>query len=267
MLEEYLRAYVKATKRARKYGIYYIDLFAGPGKNRLRSTEEIKNGSPLISLELEPSFTRYFFIEADKRCCDSLLAYIKEYPQELQDLVSVYCGDCNIEMDRVLAEIPQRNPAFAFLDPESTELRWSTIEKLASHKKPPNNKIELFILFPYNMVLVRWLTLFPEIVERVMPPRSNWQQIHYLKVSGQIDKNELRRRLVEEYENGLKQLGYKYVLPGYLFKSERNRPLYFMLFASDHPLGAQIMQTRFSKLRHGDQLSFWGTNQDTELTS
>lgn len=267
MLEEYLKAYVNATKRARVYGIYYLDLFAGCGKNRDKTTRKVKNGSPLIALELQPGFGRYFFIEGDRENYDSLDEYIKEYPQDTQERVRTYHGDCNLEIDRVLRDIPERNPTFAFLDPESIELHWATLEKLASHKKPSYNKIELFILFPYNMSLVRMLTEDPDVFEdrgyqnllkRVMPPISDWQSLYKSKLSGKIDKYELRRCFTAEYKMGLERLGYKHVLLPRLFFGKGRRALYFMFFATDNDVGASIMLSRFQKPRYEEQLSMFG---------
>jgi three-Cys-motif partner protein len=271
ILDEYLTAYVKATKRAAEsHGIYYIDLFSGCGKVQLKSTGEVRNGSPLIALEMRPSFYKYFFIEENRNNHDSLIEYLGEYPQFKYGQVRTYLGDCNHEIDRVLSEIPQSNPIFAFLDPESPNLYWATIKKLASHKKPPNNKIELFVLFPYNMGIARLLLSDPtifynkgydKIIERLMPYNSSWKDHYMAKVSGKIDRHELRRKFVSEYENGFRQLGYEYVLRGNLLTSDVNRPLYFLCFATDHLLGYQIMLSRFQKARPNEQLSYLSYNE------
>ena len=66
LLREYLIAYVNATKRARAWGnISYIDLFAGSGRDRLRNTNQIFDGSPLIAMKLEPGFSRFVFVDSD----------------------------------------------------------------------------------------------------------------------------------------------------------------------------------------------------------
>lgn len=56
----------------------------------------------------------------------------------------------------MLERIPRRAPAFAFLDPEGSELHWSTVEAIADHKcGHAKTKIEQLILFPVDMGFVR----------------------------------------------------------------------------------------------------------------
>lgn len=266
ILQDYLKAYCNATKSAQPFGTYYIDLFAGCGKVEHRQTGEIRNGSPLIALELNPGFRRCLFVESEPTACQSLQEYLDSYPPDVQARAQVFHGDCNAEIDDVLAQVPQTNPVFAFLDPYSHELWWTTVAKLADHKKAPRRKIELFILFPYNMDLVRLLTRRAEvffqngwnqILDRVMPPGSSWEDIYKGRLSGMIDSGQLRRLFLAEYVDGLKSLNYKHVPPPRLIWSDNGHPLYFLVFASDHPVGEKIMVSCFGKPREGDQMSMF----------
>ncbi|MFC1999760.1 three-Cys-motif partner protein TcmP [Chloroflexota bacterium] len=266
ILEEYLAAYVTATKKAWGQGIHYIDLFAGCGENEDKRTGTKRKGSPLLALGLQPGFHGYHFVEEKKEYLESLREHIAEYPVEIQRRVKIYPGDCNSEVNQVLTNIPQESPTFAFLDPYATELHWATIERLALHKRPPGNKIELFILFSYNMALVRLLARdteladtrgFLQVVERVMPTNSNWRTKYEDRAFGVITQHELRRKFVEDYLKGLESLGYKHVPPPYLMRSDNRRPLYFLFFATDHPAGVRIMESRFRKPREGQQTSYW----------
>jgi three-Cys-motif partner protein len=64
ILTSYLPAYLTATTSTLER--FYIDGFAGPGLNRLASTGELVDGSPLIALDALASngtkFTKLFFI-------------------------------------------------------------------------------------------------------------------------------------------------------------------------------------------------------------
>jgi hypothetical protein len=46
-------------------------------------------------------------------------------------------GDCNATIAAALADLADLNwaPTFAFLDQQSTEVQWPTIEHLARHKR------------------------------------------------------------------------------------------------------------------------------------
>ena len=76
---EYLRRYIGATWAARNKflapgahfpkpgGAAFVDLFAGPGRARIRDTGEIIDGSPLIALKhSEAPFTKVILCDLDE---------------------------------------------------------------------------------------------------------------------------------------------------------------------------------------------------------
>ena len=72
--------------------LYYVDLFAGPGRCRMRETRKEIDGSPLVAL-LGFDFAKYFFFEADSTCFQALDARVKRRaPQKCKD-VKMVCGD------------------------------------------------------------------------------------------------------------------------------------------------------------------------------
>jgi three-Cys-motif partner protein len=50
----------------------YVDLYAGAGYSRLRSSHRIILGSPLIALTVDNPFDQYIFCEADGQCIEAL---------------------------------------------------------------------------------------------------------------------------------------------------------------------------------------------------
>jgi len=260
ILRDYLAAYVRATKKAKT--IYYVDAFAGPGKCKVRDTGEIVDGSPLIALKMERPFTHYFFIDASPEAVRSLESHVKAMPK-LQNRATVILGDCNGKIDGVLPHIPQAAPCFVFLDPEGSELEWSTIVRIARHKiSPPCRKIEQLILFPYDMALVRFMPLDPSklvharLIDRVMPDPQEWRRIYRARVGGDMTEGEVRRAFVRMYTSGLKHLGYRCVPHPRMVRGPRG-PLYFLVFAGDHPVGQDIITYVFNKQRgRVVQLSF-----------
>jgi len=222
---------------------YYIDLFSGPGQNKIRDTGEIVDGSPLVALKAgPPHFTHLWWVDADEKNASSL----EEHRRELGDeRITVLLGNGNDRVLDILHVLPKQFPSFAFLDPYGVELDWQTIIRLASHK--PTNKVELFILFAYNHGIARLLPyddsrmMHADILDRLMPDPVAWRRLYEMRVSGQIARRDFRRAFLEEYVRGLRALGYKYVPPPRLVSTPDNRPLYFMVFASDHPAGERIM--------------------------
>lgn len=231
--------FLPATTAARQR--YYLDLFAGPGQNRIKATGEVIDGSPLVALKAGPPFfTRLTWVEADPENVASLEAHRQEH-QGRQ--IAVHAGDANVVIDTILGSLPKEYPAFAFLDPRGGELHWQTVWKLAHHK--PTRKIELFILFAFNMGIVRLLPHDPmrlinqDVLDRVMPDPTGWRRIYQQRST--LRASDFRRAMLEEYVRGLRALGYQHVPSPRLITTPKGRPLYFLVFASDHPAGDRIM--------------------------
>lgn len=63
---DYVARYINVfeTSMRNKWSVrYYVDLMAGPGKNRLKETGQIILGSPLLALTTTYPFTDYFFAD------------------------------------------------------------------------------------------------------------------------------------------------------------------------------------------------------------
>ncbi len=241
-LEAYLKAYARATQRAGTR--YYIDAFAGSGECILRETGVHVDGSARRAVKVEPPFTQCFFIEMNTALASHLRESLTRYTN-----VVVLEGDCNAVIPRqVLPHLPRRAPSLAFLDPTGAQLHWATVRALAAHRLG-TNKMELLILYPYDMFVARWLRM------PVMAPQldlmfggNRWKlALSESAIQGE-DHHARRKRFVELYCSGLEALGYRYVdVLGPLYSGRR--PLYHVVFASDHPVGAKIMRDVWSKTR------------------
>src|SRR4030095_7539652 len=158
LLHDYLghnSGFLKATTKAHRR--YYVDLFAGPGQVSADHGATVTDGSPLVALRAgPPAFTQLFWVEQKEAFADSLRAHRGEHSD--RDIV-VYQGDANNTVDEVLGTLPRTYPVLAFLDPRGPELAWETVRKLAAHKAPGFPRIELLILFPYNMAVARLMPL------------------------------------------------------------------------------------------------------------
>jgi three-Cys-motif partner protein len=134
-LEAYIPAFVSATKRAKAR--YYVDGFAGPGRNSIEGQE--RDGSPLIALNAREACTHYFFVERKKSLYKQLLGYVHEHSRAKQ--VALRQGDFNQLVDSILPNVPDLAPCLFFLDPEGLELDFTTVEKIARR-----TKVDLFVL-------------------------------------------------------------------------------------------------------------------------
>jgi three-Cys-motif partner protein len=113
--------------------------------------------------------------------------------------------------------------------------------------------MEQLILYPYDMAVARLFSLAganPTISRRLTSfyGDESWRAELEQSVKAQERTEERRARFVRLYAGKLRQLGYKFVETfGPL--SYKRRPLYHVIFASDHSVGAKIMHDVWAKTR------------------
>jgi len=247
-LDYYLQAYVIATRKARE--IHYIDPFASCGECIVVESGKIVQGSPWRALNSVPQFSQYHFVE--KR--PMLAAYLRKSINEKGfENAHVYSGDCNLVIPReILPIIPRNVPCFAFLDPEGMQLDWETVRALAKHRQ--GWKVELLILYPYDMAVARQFSLInkrPSISTRLTSFYGDecWKHQLFESIDAEESTAKRRQRFVDLYTGNLRALGYKFVEVYGPFRANK-RPLYHVVFASDSPVGAKIMHDVWAKPRY-----------------
>ena len=130
-------------------------------------------------------------------------------------------------------------------------MRWATIKKLTAHGSDwRDHKIELLIIFPLEMALLRNLTRSEceASITRLYGNRK-WQEIKQARLDGKIELSEVRHRLVELFKAGLKGLGYRYV-EDFEPTQFANPPFYHLILASDSDAGAKILKETWGKPRY-----------------
>jgi three-Cys-motif partner protein len=144
-----LRRYIGATRSARaKYlppnrgGAAFIDLFAGPGRARVRGTQQVVDGSPLIALgHAESPFSRVILCDKDAENVDALR---RRTAADTRGRAVVEAGDANAVIDKLVTQVPPYGLNLALIDPFSLgALHFDTVAKLASFKR-----MDLIIFFP-----------------------------------------------------------------------------------------------------------------------
>ena len=243
ILDAYLTAFANACRKAG--GWYGLDLFAGGGINWSEVRGREINGSPLIALEAgAPQATKVIASEKNRKAYEALAARTARYG----DRAEVLKRDANDAIEDMLALVPKRAPAFCFLDPEGSELKWETVEAIAGHKRGSSQfKIEQLILLPTDMGFVRLIPDYPEKVTGMYGEES-WKSIEQRRSAGKISAEDARGEYVRMYAQGLKGLGYETVLDRQI-KKPSGHPMYFLLFATDHDAGERIMDHCFDRVR------------------
>lgn len=246
-LGRYLSAFTSASQRAR--ATLYLDLFSGVADNLERDSGRRLLGSPSRALATQPAFDKLLFCELQPRSALALDAQLRQrYPD--RDF-QVLPGDCNVEIPQALAALPDGwrwAPIFAFLDQYSAEIRWSTLETLATYKVHRKPKIEQWLFFGDGL-LPRGLHPDPNgepsepYASRVdgMFGTKQWREIWLGRYTGLLTPLESRQQLVNLMRWRLETvLGYKATLP-LAVTNDRGVPVYTMIFATDHPVGEKIM--------------------------
>jgi three-Cys-motif partner protein len=246
-LDYYLQGYVQATKSAKE--THYIDPFAGCGDCIISDSGYPIQGSPWRALNAIPQFSQYHFVEKK----GILAAHLQKTIFDCGfNNTHIYVGDCNDVIPReILPKIPRDVPCFTFIDPYGLQLRWETMKALASHRR--NGKVELLILYPYDMAISRLFSLAkkkPAIHCRLTSfyGDESWKMQFEQSLGLGENTDQRRDRFVKLYKNKLHAIGYKYVeVYGPLYS--QHRPLYHVVFASDNAVGAKIMGDVWAKTR------------------
>jgi three-Cys-motif partner protein len=212
----------------------YIDLQAGPGKNRIGDTNEILLGSPLIALTAPHPSTKFFLNELNSELNLVLKSRISASP--IQDRVKIFQGDVNEVVDVICDQLPSASLNLAFLDPEGLELHWSTVERLAKV-----GRTDMIINFSIMGI-------------RRVYGTENWESLDHFfgtqewrEIAAQ-DRSMIGRNLIDFYRRRLEGFGYHIQIDPDIgsmemsVKNSKNAELYRMIFASKHPLGNKFWQ-------------------------
>jgi hypothetical protein len=246
----YLSRYLNITTTAMHSGnwreFHYIDLFSGPGKSKVKGKNKIICGSPLIALTQSKRFDKCYFVDQD----DKAVVALENRCQALSTSTTCqfYNADGNLAAKKVVDEIARIDKQFikgkwcsfnvAFLDPYGLELKWSTVELLASIKV-----MDLIIFYP-QMALTRAM---PVCLKNQSPCRideffgdEGWKEIYEFHLKGKL--RNVHRELMDHYWSKLKKLGYKEnkELAPLMRSDEKRAPLYRLICASKNELGKKF---------------------------
>ena len=252
ILERYLDAFTTTTRFKSSERIY-LDAFAGEPENQDRLTGESIDGSARIALGVDdPPFTVLRFFETPENAKKLDAALRADFPD--RDF-RVDGGDCNVLISRTLDELRHLSwaPTFAFVDPNGMEAAWSTLEAISKFRPKPKPKAELWLLFAppmFQRVLkVDGGTTRDEdarAIDRMFGCRE-WREIYRAKLDGKIKPAEATDAYLNFMRWRLENvLGYERTHPLDV-RNEAGRTIYYMIFATDHPVGTKIMSDLYAR--------------------
>ena len=251
VFENYLKLYRRVAG-----GGAFIDAFAGTGRGfSSKNGEQVEcDGSSLIAAK-SGAFASLHLIEKDPSHVEALTAAVGALPARVSDRIRIHSGDCNMLIPELLrhGQLDEARPCFAFLDQESTQLDWRTIEVLANWKtyepppadsgRPKTCKVELWILFNSHQAIYRlWPedrtrypeSFSPETLDRILGGRDTWWDLW--------EGNQPASSLLQRFSDRLYGLGYQYVVSQLIRSPDDGRPQYHMIHATDHPSAISLMR-------------------------
>lgn len=237
-----LYASVFTTSMREKWdSLVYIDLFAGAGRAKIRSTDRIVPTSPFLALELDHRFHRYVFCEAAAERLGALRRRVlRDHPEADARFIE---GDVNQSVPQILAEMPQYDEGygvlgFCFVDPYSLgNLRFETIASLA------DRYMDFLVLIPTGYDATRnegfYLAPTNRTIDRFLGNagwRADWEAAKDRGLT-------FDRFMTDSFGESMTRLGYIYegIDSTHLVKStEKNLRLYRLALFSRHKLGAKF---------------------------
>jgi len=253
---KYAEGFMMAMAPKRVEGLWnklvYIDLLCGPGKC-ISGNREF-DGSPLIALRVRPGFDHLYFSD---RSSHNISALKKRIPKADVPRTSCKVGDCNVLVDEIVNNFPERSLGLAFIDPEGFEVDFAVLKALASRP------IDILYFFPSMIGVKRNLQQSFEggRLDAVLGPE--WRNVPAAKlaVGTRLPDSELSNldtSLIHYLRRQVKSLGliYQDENPP-AFPNEQNALMYHMLFFSKHESGLKIWKG-IKKIGPGGQRSFSG---------
>lgn len=254
LLGKYLNAYTTVMYRQPWSNYHYIDAFAGTGRPKARDEERYVDGSPRVALNTNRPFHSYTFIEQSAWRIARLEQLQTEFPDRR---ITIVRGDCNevlVEQIAPMYRRDRRRRGHVFLDPFTMNIAWDTVKALAA-----TGTLEIFLNVP-TMALNRvGLPNDPRTLTDAQIARNNrfwgtpeWRSAIYETVPSLFGPWELKARptsairLAKLYAARLSEI-FPHVTEPLVMTNSKGAPIYCLVFAGHHPIGAKIARDIFQR--------------------
>jgi len=196
-----------STGMKHQWGVrVYIDLFSGPGRARIGTTQRIVETSPLIALRVPDPFDKYIFCDEDPDYVAALRERVKRDWPAVD--ASYLVGNCNDRVPEITAEIPRASKtttvlSFCFIDPFGIgDIRFETIRALS------RSRMDFLILLALAMDANRFQTLYARETDHTLDlflGDPGWRNEWKMATSRRVD---FRRFLAQQFADRMAAIGY-----------------------------------------------------------
>lgn len=210
---------------------HYIDLFAGAGFARIKETNEIVAGSPVIAANVKTPFTCIHACERDATKSQALKDRLDRASPPIRH--RVVHADANSAIDELLQEVPSRGAlCITFVDPYGLHFDFRTAQCLASIRS------DLIVLLADRMDVMRnWETYYRDNPESRLDSflgDPGWRE-GFLNKPSEALVTEFRER----YIGRLRTLGYEH-FDSEPVQNSQGVSIYRLLFATRNPVGLKF---------------------------
>ncbi len=129
--------------------VAYVDLFAGPGLDKIGDQKVPIPGSPLVPIAVKDSlkkhqFSAFIFSETNLEFASALATRVNLFP-EIKPITQIMTQDANEVVEQLPEILKQRNigHSLVFVDPEGLQFKWTSLALLVSRMD-----CDLIINFP-----------------------------------------------------------------------------------------------------------------------
>jgi three-Cys-motif partner protein len=233
----------------------YIDLFAGSGRSRLKVTNKIVAGSPIVALNVDPRFDKYIFCERSSEKLSALKARVSRDYSGAD--VSFQHGDANDSVEEILRKIPHHTKgfkvlSFCFVDPYNLkDLAFATIDRLSSRF------IDFLVLIATDMDATRNVSVYEIPDNKVVEKFLGLPDWRIAWSAAKARRESFSLYLMERFSNQMEARDYirAPIEETKLVRStEKNLPLYRLAFFSRHELAKNFWEQ--ARKYSDDQLGF-----------
>jgi three-Cys-motif partner protein len=256
IIRDYAKEYSKilaAQQQPRLYHVY-IDAFAGAGVHLSKSRDEEIPGSPQIAVATDPPFREYHFIDVEHSRVANLRQLFRDRPT-----VHIYEGDCNrILLAEIFPKVRYENyrRGLCLLDPYGLHLDWEVIRHGGQMKS-----LDVFLNFPIMDMNMNVFWRNPEGVDEADIARMNafwgddsWRRVAYRlqrTLWEPIEEKNDNETIAEAFRVRLKQVaGFSHVPAPIPMRNTIGATVYYLYFASQKPVAANIVNHIFDKYRN-----------------
>ena len=217
--------------------LYYIDLFAGPGKCRIKGAAAEIDGSPVLAAKSKAKFTDYYLADKNPDCLTALKSRIDGLGLPELTNVKYYEHEADVAAYRIQSDLPPSRVSLGLgiLDPWGWDFSFETMAALSKGRR-----LDLVINFPIGYIKRNWEKELPAL-DKFMNGQ-NYKEPFKAAMRHEPSSEMPARVLLDFYSEELKGIGYEYISDHVMVDNSKHLPMYYLIFASKHELGADFWE-------------------------